>query len=336
MENTKILLIEDDHDLSESICTMLELKGYNIVCRNDGFSGLELAMEIKPGLIICDLNMPLMDGYEVLEKVRSSEELIDTPFIFLTGQTDEDHRRDGMIRGADDFVAKPFKLDQLIRTIHSVLDKNHYRQFQLSRLSNEVQEKVAAINRINFLTNHQVRANLAKIIQTISLMDDGILSVNDCLPILSIAAGEIDNITIDINHIINADLSKLRGKSKVINLHYKNIVIIDDDKMQLFLNQMVISKTLKTSVTQFLDAREALEFVKNNGADLILLDLNMPHMTGLEFLKELKEANLQIPVAMLSSSMDPEHINSCLSFQNVFQYLVKPLNPHKLKQLAAN
>lgn len=336
MENTRILLIEDDYDLAESICTMLELKGYNIICRNDGASGLELAHEIKPGLIICDLNMPLMDGYEVLEKVRSSDDLIDTPFIFLTGQTDEDHRRDGMIRGADDFVAKPFKLDQLIRTIHSVLDKNHYRQFQLNKLSSEVQEKIEAINRINFLTNHQVRANIAKMIQTISLINDGILSVNESLPILSIAAGEIDTITLDINQIINSDVNKMRGSSKLINLHYQNIVIIDDDKVQLLLNHMVITKTLKTSVTQFIDAREALDFIKNHGADLILLDLNMPHMTGIEFLQAMKSAELQIPVAMLSSSMDPEHINSCLSFNNVFQYLVKPLNPHKLRQLASN
>ena len=97
-----ILLIEDNEDIRENTAEILDLAGYKVLTAENGKIGVELALEHKPDLVICDIMMPVMDGYGVLHMLQRNEEMMDTPFIFLTAKTERSDFRKGMEMGADD------------------------------------------------------------------------------------------------------------------------------------------------------------------------------------------------------------------------------------------
>ncbi len=119
----KILIIEDEHTVRESIKELLTGSNYTAFSASDGFEGLQLAKEIKPDLIICDILMPKINGYEVIKKLKETSELAAIPFIFLTAKAEMTDLRNGMNMGADDYVIKPFKAFELLNAIEVRLKK---------------------------------------------------------------------------------------------------------------------------------------------------------------------------------------------------------------------
>ena len=111
------LVIEDTPKVRQSIVDILSLEGYEVIQAEDGESGVRLAEELSPDIIICDIVMPGMDGYEVLERLRHSPVTLTIPFIFLTGKSDKDDFRKGMILGADDYITKPFASEDLVEAV---------------------------------------------------------------------------------------------------------------------------------------------------------------------------------------------------------------------------
>ncbi|MGD8779276.1 MAG: response regulator [Ignavibacteria bacterium] len=119
----KILVIEDDANIRENICEFLELNDYSVVVAVNGKEGLLLANEFKPDLIICDIMMPKLSGYEVKENLAVNPVTSKIPFIFLTAKTDLKDIREGMMLGADDYIVKPFKNDELLKSIEVRLSR---------------------------------------------------------------------------------------------------------------------------------------------------------------------------------------------------------------------
>jgi CRP/FNR family cyclic AMP-dependent transcriptional regulator len=119
----KILLIEDNQDIRETTAEILELAMYNVYTAMDGKEGVEKALDIKPDLIICDIMMPLLDGYGVLHSLQKNELINKTPFIFLSAKTERSDMRKGMDQGADDFITKPFEGTDLLNAIDARLRK---------------------------------------------------------------------------------------------------------------------------------------------------------------------------------------------------------------------
>ncbi|MDT0685143.1 response regulator [Autumnicola psychrophila] len=117
----KVLLIEDDVTVRENTAELLELSGYDIETASNGRLGVEKAKKILPDVIVCDIMMPEMDGYGVLEELSKSEETIDIPFIFLSAKTEHKDIRRGMDLGADDYLTKPFEEEDLLSAIESRL-----------------------------------------------------------------------------------------------------------------------------------------------------------------------------------------------------------------------
>ncbi len=117
----KILVIEDEDSIRENIFDALSLNGFEIYTAENGLDGLNLAIQIIPDLIICDIMMPLMDGFEVLGKIKEEEKFILTPFIFISAKSKHEDVRDGMNLGADDYLIKPFMLHDLLKIVDSKL-----------------------------------------------------------------------------------------------------------------------------------------------------------------------------------------------------------------------
>ena len=119
----KILLIEDDYDIRKSTEKLLEKTGFSVSSVEDGESALKIFSEINPNLILCDIKLPGISGYEVLENLYEllSQKLI--PFIFISAKKQSSDLRKGMLLGADDYIFKPFTSDQLLDSLMKRMEK---------------------------------------------------------------------------------------------------------------------------------------------------------------------------------------------------------------------
>ena len=120
----KILLIEDNDDIRENTAEILALANYEVSTAANGKIGIEMALQQTPDLIICDIMMPVLDGYGVLHSVQKNESTKNIPFIFLTAKTERNDFRRGMEQGADDYMTKPFDGTELLNAVDSRLKKN--------------------------------------------------------------------------------------------------------------------------------------------------------------------------------------------------------------------
>lgn len=121
----KILLIEDEPHMRKGMTTALEMEGFEVVPAADGRVGVDLAHRKQPDLILCDVMMPDLDGYGVLEALRADDTTSGVPFIFLTAKGEKPDIRHGMNLGADDYLTKPCAIDDLLAAIRSRLARKH-------------------------------------------------------------------------------------------------------------------------------------------------------------------------------------------------------------------
>ena len=110
-----ILVIEDNNDILENLTEYLDMEGYKILPANNGKRGLELAREFIPDLIICDVLMREMDGFEVLRLLLDTSKTYEIPFIFSTSMSEKVDRTEALRLGADDYIVKPFDMELLLK-----------------------------------------------------------------------------------------------------------------------------------------------------------------------------------------------------------------------------
>lgn len=119
----KILIIEDDYSVQSGIVDLLEAKEYSVFTASDGKEGLKIAREILPDLIICDVMMPRLNGFEVIKELNNNPSTSFIPFIFLTAKAEMHDLREGMNLGADDYVTKPYDALVLLKSVEKRLQK---------------------------------------------------------------------------------------------------------------------------------------------------------------------------------------------------------------------
>jgi DNA-binding response OmpR family regulator len=119
-----ILLVEDDEPLLRLLAALLEQAGYQVEKASNGERALKKLEKQRPDLLVCDIQMPVMNGFELLEKVRATPDWADLPFIFLTGRDSSEDQKLGCELGADDYLIKPANRDQLVTAIEMRLGKH--------------------------------------------------------------------------------------------------------------------------------------------------------------------------------------------------------------------
>jgi YesN/AraC family two-component response regulator len=120
---SKILVIEDEALSRNMFRDCLEAEGFVTLGAEDGFAGIELARQHFPNLVLCDIIMPKLDGYEVLRQLRQDVTTATIPFIFITAKTGKTDRRQGMSLGADDYLYKPSTVEELLEAVSARLEK---------------------------------------------------------------------------------------------------------------------------------------------------------------------------------------------------------------------
>jgi diguanylate cyclase len=121
--STTVLVIEDETSLRENLVNLLMREGFATIAAANGSDGFHQAKTQSPDLILCDIKMSGINGYEVLELLRQDPDTADVAFIFLSGQVEPAHIRQGMNLGADDYLLKPFQPKELVQAIHSRLKR---------------------------------------------------------------------------------------------------------------------------------------------------------------------------------------------------------------------
>jgi DNA-binding NarL/FixJ family response regulator len=133
---TKILLIEDHPEMRDNLVLLLQMEGFEVFWAEDGRQGLELARTHSPHLILCDVMMPVLNGYEVLHGLRADPATAIIPFIFLTAKGEKMDQRIGMNLGADDYLVKPVAKEEVLAAIVSRLQRRqHHEDRTMTQLS---------------------------------------------------------------------------------------------------------------------------------------------------------------------------------------------------------
>jgi response regulator RpfG family c-di-GMP phosphodiesterase len=150
----KVLVIDDSKSIRESLIDILTLEGYECLEADNGKTGMLLAQEYMPDLIICDIMMPEMDGLGVIEAVKANPLTSGIPFIFLTAMSQRKDQRKGMELGADDYITKPFTCEEILNAVKYRLQKSQGFQKKLNQLRESIARSLP----------HEIRTPLVAII----------------------------------------------------------------------------------------------------------------------------------------------------------------------------
>ena len=206
---TTILAIEDEAEIRENIQEILELEGFDVLTAENGKIGVQLAQEHHPDLIICDVMMPELDGYNVLIALRQDPSTIKIPFIFLSAKAAKDDFRKGMSLGADDYLTKPFTPRDLREAISIRLEK---QTMMMARYAQELELAMGS-----FVSTAQLQPAIGKVTSVTAnfkvIQPTGVLDVTNCSQlrreIVESANAGVSNVLLDCQHLTFMDSSGL-------------------------------------------------------------------------------------------------------------------------------
>lgn len=167
----KVLVIDDTEEIRMIITESLNLYGFITLSAEDGGTGIEMARRHIPDVIICDINMPNMDGYATLTALRQEEATATIPFVFLSGASDKINMRRGMELGADDYLTKPFTHKELMAAVGARLEKQADLQRQSEKKLDELR------GNITMALPHELRTPLNGILGLANIMIDDYASM---------------------------------------------------------------------------------------------------------------------------------------------------------------
>lgn len=194
----KILIIEDTDDIRNYLVQLLSISGYDVIEAPNGLVGVQKIVENNPELVLCDIVMPELNGYEVLKTVRNNPHLATTPFIFLSSKSELNDFRTGMELGADDYLTKPVEPDHLLNSIRTRLNRT-------KQIEEEVQQKIKKIKtNLSSVYSHEVNTPL-----------NGIIGLTDIL--IKYYRGSMkENMYEMLKHIKNASIRLHRTTSNLL------------------------------------------------------------------------------------------------------------------------
>jgi DNA-binding response OmpR family regulator len=150
----KILVVEDELSLKETLAYNLERQGYQVETAGDGTSALELARRTQPDLIVLDVMLPGIDGFEVCRILRQE---MNTPVLMLTARDDEVDRIVGLEVGADDYMTKPFSMRELVARVKAMLRRVRLMREEIDKKAVQPAQTLVFDNLVIDLTRHEVR-----------------------------------------------------------------------------------------------------------------------------------------------------------------------------------
>jgi len=149
----RILIIEDEEDIRDNIKELFERDGNEVHCASNGNEGIIKAIQLDPDLILCDIMMPGLDGFQVKKKLSENKKTQVIPFIFLTAKVEIQNMRDGMNLGADDYIVKPVRTNELLKVVYSRLQR--IEQLQIKYIEKKTSPRLTIDDKILVNTNKE-------------------------------------------------------------------------------------------------------------------------------------------------------------------------------------
>lgn len=236
----KILVIEDEVMVREGLVELLSAEGYLPISARDGEEGVRLAWETLPDLILCDIMMPRLDGFGVLSRLSRDAATATIPFIFLTARTERDDIRLGMSLGADDYIMKPFSIDDVLHAIKTGLEK-------LEMIEEQVQNKMVELSKSVRLSLPAQMLNRLSIILSYSEM------LSNCQEIAHQNASQICMMGQEIHRAANSLLRSIQNYSLYTELE---AIQADVNRIQALRDSRVPSVEVAISEMALLKARQ--------------------------------------------------------------------------------
>jgi signal transduction histidine kinase len=262
-----ILVIEDEKDIRENLVMILTFSNYKTVSADNGLDGLLLARKHIPDLIISDIMMPGIDGYTLLSELQKDIETSSIPFMFLSAKANKDSIREGMNLGADDFISKPFDIDELLNAVEIRLQKKINRESQFKETIENLQTN------LNRALPHEIRTPL-----------NAILGFSDFL---------IKNINnIDQSEIVDM-LENIHDAGKRLLRIFENYLMLSN--LEIITNNSFEKNNLRNSILQSADSfifdvvyQKVIDADRVDDIE-INLEESQIHITEVHFRKLLEE-----------------------------------------------
>ena len=161
---TKILIVEDHDTLRGQLMQVLKLSDYDVVGVADGGEGIQVALTQQPDLILCDIMLGEINGFDVLQAVRQNAATTSTPFIIISAKDDRTSMRQGMALGADDYITKPFTSSELVKAIETRLERQHAITREAERSLEETRQQLMR------MVTHELRTPLTSINMVVDII----------------------------------------------------------------------------------------------------------------------------------------------------------------------
>jgi signal transduction histidine kinase len=205
---TQVYIFEDEPEILDNIVDILTAAGFDADGTVSSLDGLSHVQQNQPGVIVCDIGMPMMDGYTVLQNIRQDARTAAVPFIFLTGQAERERQRQGMELGADDYITKPFTQAELLKAIHAQLHKH-------SLIEQKYEATLQALRgNITYALPHELRTPLTQIqgFADLMLLSEGQMQPAEVLEAAeAISKGCVRLNNLIENYLVYAQLDLIEG-----------------------------------------------------------------------------------------------------------------------------
>jgi two-component system sensor kinase len=163
-----ILVIDDDLPMLLGLRALLERSGYRITTCNDSLAGIKMAEETQPDLIVCDVMMPLLDGFKVREELSTNPLVSNIPFLFLSARASQTDKLRGLEGGADDYVTKPFDPRELVARINAVFRRQDHSHQDAAQEMNRQIERIQS--EISHNISHELRTPMTQILMSLDML----------------------------------------------------------------------------------------------------------------------------------------------------------------------
>lgn len=268
---SKILVIEDDRDLAEMLNSYLRVQGYEVIISNRGETGILSANTDKPDLLILDIRLPDIDGFEVARRLRSDRKTSQIPIIFLTERRERNDKLAGLELGADDYITKPFDVQEMRLRVRNVLKRS--KQDSLTNPVTGLPEGPLVDERLSECLQKDGPGALGIIIENIEHFRDayGFVAKDDVLRAISLiltnALRESGNDNEFVGHLTPTDF----------------VMILDRDRLSDMESR--IKTKLEQSLDFFYPMGDRTKLENRLGIHINLISTTEQHITGLVQLK---------------------------------------------------
>ncbi len=360
----KILLVEDEPDQAEMIKTRLEASGYQVIVAGNGREAIRLALAAKPALILMDMILPGMHGFEVSIKLKENPETEDIPIIALTATGSSEFIRDCLREGICAYIKKPYDSKELFKSIeeHINLNKKGTQikddgiKGQVEKEDGEEKEKIDDKNeQVKVVRKKQIRFDKEKVRTEIVRKIDAMLK--DSLPEFWLGIAKKSPLVheeqkeLGREEVVYLSETKAGGKREKKQIAVDNIekkqrapkkidktILIIEDESELVNMIAVRLKKHGYEVISALDGTHGIKQAHKEMPDLILLDMVMPAGGGSMVFENLKRSNktMMIPIILMTAQLSPEELEKKAAELGAEDFIQKPFESEELLRRIEN